>query len=210
LHFRPNLFGISSYIRLQQLNKWRNDALSNNLSLASAPTSKVHRVLGPPPSESKSKWRHFLFAKDSHGRIVLDVLGLVIVVYYMLAVPFHFAYVYGPSTQWITSDVIVAWFMDALCYLECIWRFRILQVMQEAAAKSANSRFSSSETPYDDPLYSTRLAIFYDLCGILPIDLFVLLPRVPFSAIYAFRLVRMLRVMNVFGRLGQVISARPC
>ena len=192
------------------MNTWRNDALGRNLAQAAHPESKIFRTLGPVvDSDQTGIWLTAHLERDSNCRFALDVVGLAIALYYMLATPFHFSYYYGPSTTRITNDNIISWLIDAVCYVECAIRLYTLRLKNERIARTT-STVTGTTTRFDDTLYVDNMSFICDIVGLLPIDLFVLLPGIPFSMIHTIRLVRLLRVPNIFLRIGQVSVGDYC
>lgn len=186
--------------KLQKSNMWRNSALKSNLSLVENKETKLSKIIGELQRDILSPFTRMVLSHDSLFRASLDIGGLCILMYYMTIVPFQFAFIYTDNFKYYTLHLIFNALIDFLAILELSIRIYILY--QSVALTSVNNLIFFH---YSDTLYnSMNAALVIDILGSIPIDYFVLVDGYVIS-IYIYRLIRFIKVANIFTRLSQVI-----
>jgi CRP-like cAMP-binding protein len=185
---------VQSLKTLQDINKWRNSAVTANLKAAADPTSKLSRTLRPfEDTRSASLQQLFnLFSPKTTFRAVFDCIGLFALCFYAFVAPYVFAFSDEALESSITAFDIFSYILDLFCLVEFILRLWMIHL--------------SGKFHLPCPWSTDKWSIIFDGIGILPVDLIVLSPKVPYRFVYCLRLVRIFRTININERFDQVLT----
>ena len=192
---------IKTLCALQDGNARRNQAVTQNLKQARKIGTKLNRVLGTVNNVEKQSWFEVLSHPHGVFKTGVDIFGFCAVLYYGFLIPFLATYMFGHHTvvyRRVYFPVSVT--VDCLVFLELMLRIFFFPTGVQA---------SKIENDTLDILYANKMAMVWDVIGILPLELFVLLPSVSFETYFSLRLIRLLKFGNLLERLSQV-SAEQC
>ena len=172
----------------------RNAATLKNMKQMENAQSKLSSILGPISVKVKlNPWIVFI-SPLGWFRFIVDVIGYVAMIYYAIVIPFEVTFLHGDiSNYWAILRIDFA--VDVLCAVELLLR---LSVFPLAKDDSKSYEMKSTE------LYTTMFDKIIDLCAIVPVELFVLVPAIPLEGIFFLRCIHLLRLSKLFVRTKQM------
>jgi hypothetical protein len=178
--------------RLQDGNARRNQAVTKNLKAAKTDGTKLHRVLGTVNTGERMPLIEALAKPTGKFKMVVDIFGLLALLYYAFSIPFICTYIFGDGILVYRRQVMsVDFLVDGLVFIELLLRVFFFTQGFEGATDV-------------DRLYHSKVDMMWDVVGSIPLELFVLLPDVPYESIFALRLIHLTRLGNVLQRVSQV------
>lgn len=184
---------VKSLTHLQEMNAWRNKAVSHNIEVAKDENSKIARLLRPFDITT-NKLKRFIkyFGPATRARVILDFVALFTLSYYAIMVPYNVAFFNESFSGTLTSTFYFQYIIDLLCVFELF----VKAFLWYAAAHT------QSAYPWD----LTSSSLYLDALGLIPLELVVFDPNVPvtFRYLYTFRLIRLLRLFTVKEKTREV------
>lgn len=177
-----------------------NLAVTKNLSQCVDPSFKLSKVIGPiKENQDSSRWKQFV-NPNGVPKLVLDVIGLLLLSYYMFTIPFEVAFLFGDHVIAYTWNVMpVDLVVDLLCIVELVLRVWVFPLGFQELERSGSRQVALR-------LYRTRMDLFWDVVASIPLEILTVIPLVGIQSIGLLRLVHLCRIMNFFPRLNQVMS----
>jgi hypothetical protein len=194
---------LMAFSKLQETNKFRNDATSRNLSLAKEPGSKLSKLFDF--TEALPSYRDRIMALcGPHNPFTLywTLSGLLILVYYVFSIPFRLSFLHGTSAE----DALIYLVIDFL--LDLYW---CVDIFLKAFFFSRADPLSSSVQLITDPslllsMYKQHGHFYADILSSLPLELLALLVlAITGSSSSAVMSVYILRLVHL-GRVPQILS----
>jgi hypothetical protein len=188
---------LESFKALQVANQRRNAAVTANLKRAADPTTKLHKIVRPTDQQDghiplEVRVRQYLHP-DSNFRAVWDVVGLLILLYYIFSIPFYVAFLFERKLdiyfEFVPFDFCLDgyWVLDI--FLKCyLFSFK-LNLFNDKVVTDGEAIFAH---------YRHNGFLYVDLVASIPLELIVIIPGIQRITLVISRMIHLLRVPQIF------------
>jgi len=180
---------------LQQSNTRRNRAVQVNLQAVATPGTKLSRMIVRKETAKQLSLLDYIkiyaFSPTSPFRLFWKCVGLLFLLYYVVAIPYDFAFMYGGYFEdYMHETVYLDFLIDSFFILDILVNAVALPFVNNKGAVENDSelifaRYRSTGHFYDDIMAS------------LPLELLVLLPGVDTITLFVLRFVHLVRVIQL-------------
>lgn len=188
-----------AFEQLQEANRRRNAAVERNLMIARDPTSKLFKMLqldndgtlSPSTILMLRTWLH----PTSSFRFAWDAMGLVFLVYYALAIPFHVAFLFGPALEAYTPYLAFDFVVDLYWVLDIALKATLFSFVDNGVLVRGGDRIFRN--------YRTGKFV-QDIVASIPLEIICISPRLGIADIFMFRTIHLIRIYQLFDSLTLV------
>lgn len=186
---------LASFKSLQESNIKRNKSITENLTKSKNPKSKLYKLLGPDDLDDSDR-KSFLnkmrikLHPDSNFRIVWDIVGLFLLAYLTISVPFYVAFLFGDKAsifirKYIYLDVItdLYWICDIILKAK-LFSFKANPIMKDLSVEAEDIWQK----------YLVKGHFYLNLIASLPIEIFYFL--IDFKEPYVFFMMRLIHLLR--------------
>lgn len=190
----------TAFESLQQLlasNQKRNAAVAKNLKSVNTQNTKLSKMI-PFVDAKESPLLEMLRNPSSTFCFSWDVLSLLCLFYYALSIPFHLAFLHGPSLlsyrPFLTIDFLIDMF----------WIFDIYLRYHYFNPDLGHGLSYESEEKKQERTYKSSKRFVFDCIASLPLEIFALFPGTSPVFLYFLRCIHLLRVFSIMKTINLI------